>query len=130
MSLDFSIYIEVASPDDADDFLPVNDLSLPTRALYLQGVFTTNITHNLGRMAGKVGLHELLWRPGYEYTKITPEFVDKVFDGYKELLLHPAKYEQYNPPNAWGTYEGLAVTVHHIIIACSRYPNGYIFRSI
>lgn len=81
-------------------------------------VFSDNTTHNLVEMADACGLYKPLWRPdevGITYSK---DLIPHLSKGLSELVANPDKYQAYNSPNGWGTYQGLVRFVSSIYVAC------------
>ena len=97
-------------------------------------VYTSNITHNLGKMAGAVKLsdgntlYNILWRPDEcipAYTKAS-EISELLDEGWNILLSDPEEYRQYNPENGWGSYDGLCDFVYRYRNACWDNPEAAI----
>lgn len=95
-------------------------------------VYTSNITHNLSKMANQVmlesgvTLRDVLWDPrekGLYYARDIAEMLD---EAYTILLSNPHYYWQFNPPNGWGNYDTLCVFVHKYRDACWDYPEAEI----
>ena len=96
-------------------------------------VYSGNITHNLGKMAGEVKipymagtvtLYTILWRPEeLQFTKAR-EIADLLDIGWNILLSDPEKYKRYNPENGWGSYEGLCDFVYRYRNACWDNPDS------
>jgi hypothetical protein len=94
-------------------------------------VYSRNITHNLGKMAGEVKLsngmtlYNVLWRPdeqeGLKYAKDISELLD---EGWNILLSEPEHYKQFDPENGWGSYEGLVDYVYTYRNACWDNPDA------
>jgi hypothetical protein len=93
-------------------------------------VFTQNITHNLGKMAGNVvfedglTLYDILWRPdehGFVYAKGIADYLDI---GFNILLSEPDYYKTFNPENGWGSYDGLVNFVYNYRNACWDNPEA------
>lgn len=92
-------------------------------------VFSKNITHNLGKMAGKAGIYDVLWRPdenGYERAESIIEPLEK---GIDKLKNDPEHFKQFNPSNGWGDYEGLLRFAEDVLAACKQYPLVKIYVS-
>ncbi len=68
-------------------------------------VYSSNITHNLTRMADVVGLYECIWNPDKNNINIAKELIDVLREGLHLLKLEPEKYQQFNPVNGWGNYD-------------------------
>ncbi len=107
-------------------------MSLDVDLMVIQptSIFSMNITHNLGKMAGAVKLengktlYEVLWRPD-EHGYYTAEDISELLDeGWNILLSDPEKYKKYNPENGWGEYDGLCNFVYRYRNACWDNPEA------
>lgn len=93
-------------------------------------VYNGNITHNLGDMAEAVvlsnglTLYQVLWRPDEHELKFARDIYDLLDEGYIILLTDPEKYKKYNPPNGWGSYDGLVNFVYKYRDACRYNPDA------
>lgn len=87
-------------------------------------IFTANITHNLGRMAGEAGLFKYLWEPELVCVTKTRELIEPLEAGLSLLLGNPSVYMKYNPVNGWGNYENLVDFVQRYLAACRQYPEA------
>ena len=94
-------------------------------------VYSGNITHNLGAMAGAVvlsngmTLYQVLWRPDEQQgLKFARDIVDLLDEGWNILLSDPEKYKQFNPENGWGSYDGLEKFVYNYRNACWDNPDA------
>ena len=92
-------------------------------------VFDSNITHNLGKMAKEAGIYEALWHPDRINAVYAKDIVNILYKGYCELNCNPEKYEHFNAPNGWGTYEHFLPFVEEVHNACMKYPNAKIVTS-
>ena len=95
-------------------------------------VYTSNITHNLSKMANQVMLEsgvtlcDVLWHPeknGLYYARDISELLDEAFN---ILLAEPNRFKTYNPENGWGDYEGLVDFVYNYRNACWDNPEAEI----
>lgn len=131
MSLDVSLKRKVIfSYDDGKTF-----------ETELETVYTSNITHNLGKMAAAAGIYEALWRPyrlaiGYDsefFNEQEDEFEENSIvkagdiipyleDGLIKLTENPEYYKKYNSPNGWGMYEHFVPFVNEYLQACRENP--------
>jgi hypothetical protein len=94
-------------------------------------VYSYNITHNLGKMAGEVKLsngmtlYDIMWRPdeqeGLVFAKDISELLHEAFN---ILLSEPEHFKQFNPVNDWGSYEGLVDFVYRYRNACRENPDA------
>jgi len=107
-------------------------MSLDVDLMVIQpvSVFSLNITHNLGKMAGEVQLsngktlYDVLWRPD-ENDYYTAEDISELLDeGWNILLSDPEKFKQFNPENGWGEYDGLCNFVYEYRNACWDRPSA------
>ena len=94
-------------------------------------VYSGNITHNLGAMAGAVvlsngmTLYDVLWRPDEQQgLKFARDIVNLLDEGWNILLSDPEKYKQFNPENGWGSYDGLEKFVYNYRNACWDNPDA------
>ena len=94
-------------------------------------VYSGNITHNLGAMAGAVvlsngmTLYDVLWRPDEQQgLKFARDIVNLLDEGWNILSSDPEKYEQFNPENGWGSYDGLEKFVYNYRNACWDNPDA------
>lgn len=89
-------------------------------------VFDYNITHNLGKMAGEAGVYEALWRPEEKSWTKAGDLIETLEAGLKELKDKPEHYQQFNPENGWGSYDGLVEFVEQYLAKCKEYPEAEI----
>ena len=109
-----------------------NTVSLDVDLMVVQptSVYSGNITHNLGRMAGEVKLsngrtlYEVLWRPDEHEMKLAKDISELLDEGWNILLSDPDKFKQFNPENGWGSYEGLCDFVYKYRNACWGQPDA------
>lgn len=85
-----------------------------------QDVYSANITHNLNNMAEEAGIYEALWRPDEAGYYRAGELIEPLSEGLIKLLADPDHYRAFNPPNGWGSYEGLVKFVTEYIEACKQ----------
>jgi len=135
MSLDFYLFSEkLVSYDKGKTFVEEEE-----------EVFSTNITHNLGRMATEAGIYEALWRPyqlktnwiDTEDYKVEDEFdrnnsvyaneVIKVLEkGLEKLKAKPKYFQKFDSSNGWGLYVHFVPFVEKVLNACKKYPDARI----
>lgn len=87
-------------------------------------VYSANITHNLGEMAEAAGLYRCLWRPEEIGITQAAELVGMLEQGLIALKAEPARFRTFNPPNGWGSYEGLVSFVERYLMACRDEPGA------
>jgi hypothetical protein len=88
------------------------------------GVYESNITHNLGKMADAAGVYQHLWRPEEVGVTHARQLIEPLTDGLKRLQDEPEKFTPLNPPNGWGNYDGLVAFVRKYLEACKQYPDA------
>lgn len=92
-------------------------------------VFDYNITHNLSGMADEAGIYQHLWRPEeLEITK-AKQLIEPLIDALCVMVRDPDRFKAHNPPNGWGTYDGLVRFVLAYLAACREYPDATIHVS-
>lgn len=93
-------------------------------------VFYSNITHNLGLMASEVKLsngmtlYDVLWRPDEHEFKYAGDISEWLCEGWNILLSDPERFRKFNPPNGWGSYDGLCNFVYKYRNACWDNPQA------
>lgn len=93
-------------------------------------VFSKNITHNLNCMAMEVvlgndlTLYQVLWRPDEHGLKYARDIAELLHAGWNILVMDPEKFKKYNPPNGWGSYDGLVDFVYKYRNACWDNPDA------
>jgi hypothetical protein len=89
-------------------------------------VFSANITHNLGRMAGEAGIYKHLWRPEELGITTAGELVEPLAAGLALLRSEPERFEAFDAPNGWGVHENLVRFVERYLTACRENPDAKI----
>lgn len=87
-------------------------------------IYSANITHNLNKMAREAGIYEALWRPDEIGITKAHQLIAPLTDGLARLRAEPDKYRAFNPPNGWGSYEGLVRFVEDYLNACGMEPDA------
>jgi len=68
-------------------------------------VFDQNITHNLNKMAMEAGIYQHLWRPERLGITKAKELIEPLTTGLALMKGDRPRFEAFNAPNGWGTYE-------------------------
>jgi hypothetical protein len=87
-------------------------------------VYSANITHNLNKMAQAAGIYEALWHPEEIGITKAHQLIVPLTEGLARLRADSAKYRAFNPPNGWGSYEGLVEFVEAYLNACGMEPDA------
>jgi len=89
-------------------------------------VYSANITHNLGAMAKQAGIYQHLWRPEELGIVTADELIEPLRAGLTLLEKCPNEFQALNPPNGWGSYDGLVAFVREYLAACEANPDATI----
>lgn len=87
-------------------------------------VFSSNITHNLNRMAQEAGIYQHLWRPEELGITKAAQLIEPLRTGLTLLRCDPARFRQFDAPNGWGTYEHFVPFVEEYLAACEQNPDA------
>lgn len=87
-------------------------------------VYWSNITHNLGRMAGECGLYKPLWRPDEEGFTTAAQLIEPLREGLSRLRSDRDRLLAFNPVNGWGDYDGLLRFTEEYLAACEEHPEA------
>ena len=68
-------------------------------------VFEANITHNLGEMASKAGLYEVLWMPEVFRPRNAADLIVGLEKGIDKMKKDPDFFRQFDAKNGCGTYD-------------------------
>jgi len=68
-------------------------------------VYSSNITHNLGKMAEAAGIYKALWRPEEIGITRARELIPLLTPALKTLEARPERFKEFDSPNGWGMYE-------------------------
>lgn len=91
---------------------------------FVAELYSTNVTHNLTRMASAFGLYEIVWRPDECGITEAWQLIDKLTDGLEELQNRADEARTYNPPNGWGDYDGFVRFLSGYLDACRKWPKA------
>ena len=89
-------------------------------------VFSSNITHNLNKMAEAAGIYQHLWRPDEIGVTKAVQLIDPLTEELRLLEADPAKFRLFNAENGWGKYENLVEFVREYRDACAADPDANI----
>jgi hypothetical protein len=119
----------------------------PTATYETEDLYSGNITHNLGEMAGKAGIYKALWRPyklhkNWTVANLTDGNYDSELDfesknhitakdlipviekGLEDLKARPDYFRQFDSPNGWGIYDHFVPFVEEYLEALKNYPEA------
>ena len=90
------------------------------------GVYSANITHNLGKMADEAGIYTHLWHPEnlpYQPVK-AHELVAPIEAGLALMKAEPERFKKHNSPNGWGLYEHFIPWIERYLAALKESPEA------
>lgn len=87
-------------------------------------VYSSNITHNLNKMAEAAGFYKYLWRPEEIGITKAKDLIPALEGGLERLKADPQYYQQFNSPNGWGMYEHFVLFVEEYLEACKENPDA------
>lgn len=94
------------------------------------GVFETNITHNLNKMAEAAGIYEALWHPERLPSARAGDLIEPLTKGLMLLKLSPEYYSTFDALNGWGVYDDFVPFVEEYIKACREFPHATVEASV
>ena len=92
-------------------------------------VYTSNITHNLNRMAEAAGIYKHLWRPEEIGITKASQLIEPLEKGLALLMADPEHFKQFNAPNGWGLYKHFVPFVENYLNACKENPDASVVVS-
>jgi hypothetical protein len=92
-------------------------------------LFSSNITHNLGRMAKVAGIYEALWRPEEINITEAKQLLQPLKEGLNLMKADPDRFKAFDSPNGWGTYEHFLPWVQEYFNACVEFPDAEVSAS-
>ncbi len=92
-------------------------------------VFTRNITHNLGKMAGCAEIYKHLWRPEELEITCAFELIIPLRKALHEMVDYPNKFVACEPENGWGDFAEFFAFVWDYYLACKEHPAALITAS-
>jgi hypothetical protein len=87
-------------------------------------VFSSNITHNLVKMAEAAGVYDVCWRPDEEGITKASQLLGPLTVGIAILKADPLRFEAFNAPNGWGLYDNFVPWLEGYLAACIKYPEA------
>jgi hypothetical protein len=89
-------------------------------------VYSANITHNLGKMASAAGIYKCLWRPDEHGIEKASQIIEPLEAGLGKLATNKAQFEEFNPPNGWGSWAGFVPWCANYLQACRDNPEALV----
>lgn len=92
-------------------------------------LFSSNITHNLGAMAGEAGIYEHCWHPERVGITKAKELIEPLTNGIKLMKQDPERFKKHNAKNGWGLYEHFLPWLKEYLAACKEHPEATVSTS-
>jgi hypothetical protein len=89
-------------------------------------VYSSNITHNLGKMAYEAGIYQALWRPDEIGIEQASGLIPLLEVGLTKLKDDPEQFKKFNPENGWGNHGVLVDFVEGYLRACREHPESLV----
>lgn len=87
-------------------------------------MYSSNITHNLGKMADEAGIYEELWRPDEIGITKARQLIGPLSVGLSRLKADQKHFETFNASNGWGLYKHFVPFVEQYLQACMDNPDA------
>lgn len=87
-------------------------------------VYSSNMTHNLGKMAVEAGIYHCVWRPDENGITAASQIVEPLRKGIERLKADPVHFKQFSASNGWGTYDQFIPWLIEYLNACETYPDA------
>ena len=91
---------------------------------HVADLYDANVTHNLGPMAKEAGIYEHLWRPDEIGIETASELIEPLMTALEKMKADPARFEELNPPNGYGSFLAFELWVEHYLEACRQHPKA------
>lgn len=86
--------------------------------------YSSNITHNLVRIAIEAGIYNALWRPEEIGITKAAQLIPILEAGLECLWADPARFKVFDAANGWGTYEQFTPWLSGYLSACKEWPHA------
>lgn len=87
-------------------------------------VFSSNITHNLNKMAVEAGIYEVVWRPEENGIKEAAQLIEPLRKAIKDMKADPARFKKHDAANGFGVYEHFLPWLEKYLAACEENPEA------
>jgi len=101
-------------------------LDVSLHAMRKVEVYSSNITHNLGKMAREAGIYFALWRPEEIGAKLASDIIPLLEKGLADLKAKPDHFKMLDAPNGYGRYCDFVPFVEQYLAACKENPDAEI----
>ena len=87
-------------------------------------VYSSNITHNLGKMAREAGVYDCCWRADEHGITHAKQLIEPLQRGISAMEAEPERFWKHNPENGWGSYASFLPWLKEYLAACIEYPDA------
>ncbi|MDK2126249.1 hypothetical protein [Parachitinimonas caeni] len=91
-----------------------------------QELYSSNITHNLARMAEEAGIYTCLWAPDENSFTTAGQIIEPLASGVCLLATNRARFELFNADNGYGRWQDLLCFCAECLQACKDHPHATI----
>jgi len=92
-------------------------------------VFSSNITHNLNRMAKEAGVYEHCWRPEEIGITHASQLIEPLRAAITAMKADPERFRKHDASNGWGKYEHFLPWLEEYLSACEEHPDATVSAS-
>ena len=87
-------------------------------------LFSSNITHNLNKMAMEAGIYQHLWRPEEIGITKAHQLIEPLSKGFALVVGDHKRFSKFDAENNWGVWTDFVMWLAEYLIACSKNPNA------
>ena len=106
-----------------DVFLYINKCECCGR---IDEFFSSNITHNLNKMADESGIYGIVWRPDENGITKAKQLIEPLTKAIAEMKADPERFKKFDSPNGWGLYENFVPWLERYLRACEKEPEAFV----
>lgn len=92
-------------------------------------VYSSNVTHNLIRMAEEAGIYNHLWCPDEIGITKAAQLIEPLKAGLALMESEPDRFRPFSAGNGWGTYDQFLPWVRKYLDACIESPDAAVMVS-
>lgn len=86
--------------------------------------YSSNITHNLNKMAKEAGIYYHCWRPEEIGVTKASQLIEPLRAAVALMKADKPRFEKHNAENGWGTYKHFLPWVEQYLAACESTPDA------
>lgn len=93
-------------------------------------IYSSNITHNLKKMAEEAGIYMCLWHPQKIGITKASQLIVPLTKGIQLMKSDPDRFTKYNPENGWGSYLHFIPWIEIYLRECELNPEAEVSTSV